>query len=146
MGGGGTPPLIPKNMKKVLTNRTRYGIITIVNKREVIKMLNEKVCVGYVNNSVDRRLTVARWQEIYEAMPIGVPLTATEIAERANENRKGYFIYSHHNIPPMARAVGLGVVKREEVAIEPYEIEVESAFGRKRKITIDHKTLYTRLV
>ena len=109
-------------------------------------MLNEKVCKAYVNNTYDRRHTVARWQEVYEAMPIGVPLTATEIAEGANENRKGYPIYSHHNITPMARAMGLGVIKREKVAIEPYEIEVESAFGRKRKITIDHKTLYTRLV
>ena len=46
----------------------------------------------------------------------------------------------------MARAMGLGIIKREEVAIEPYEIEVESAFGRKKKITVDHKILYTRLV
>ena len=80
-------------------------------------------------------------------MPIGVPLTATEIAERANEGvKKVWEQFSHYNVPPMARAMGLGIIKREEVAIEPYEIEVESAFGRKRKITIDHKTLYTRLV
>ena len=121
-------------------------------------MLNEKVCVGYVNNSCGRQITVARWQELYEAMPIGVPLTATEIAERANENRKGYHIYSHHNIPPMVRAMGLGVIKREKIAIEPYEIEVEYFdhwdFGTyplkeikaKKKITISEKTVYTRLV
>ena len=75
-------------------------------------MLNATVCQAYVNNSCDRRPVVARWQEIYEAMPIGVPLTATEIAERANENRKKYYLrYSHHNIPPMARAMDLGVIK-----------------------------------
>ena len=119
-------------------------------------MLNATVCQAYVNNSCDRRPVVARWQEIYEAMPIGVPLTATEIAERANENRKGYFAYSHHNIPPMARAMGLGVIKREKVAIEPYEIEVEyfdhfesgtlKAVMAKKKIIVSEKTLYTRLV
>ena len=122
-------------------------------------MLNEKVCQAYVNNTYDRRNTVARWQEVYEAMPIGVPLTATEIAERANENREGYPIYSFHNIPPMARAMGLGVIKREKIAIEPYEVEVEyfdhwgtDADGRyhevtaKKKIVVSEKTVYTRLV
>ena len=121
-------------------------------------MFNEKVCVGYVNNSCDRRYTVARWQEIYEAMPIGVPLTATEIAEKANENRKGYHIYSHHNIPPMAKALGLGVIKREKIAITPYEIEVEyfdhwecgvyppKEVKGKKKIIVSEKTMYTRLV
>lgn len=122
-------------------------------------MLNEKVCRGYVNNSADRRYTVARWQEIYEAMPIGVPLTATEIAYRANENRKTWGLYSHHNIPPMARALGLGVIKREKIAIEPYEVEVEyfdhwerTAYGfprevkAKKKIVVSEKTVYTRLV
>jgi hypothetical protein len=123
-------------------------------------MLNEKVCVGYVTNSADRRITVARWQEVYEAMPIGVPLTATEIAERANENRRElYTRYSHHNIPPMAKAMGLGVIKREKVAIEPYEVEVEyfdhwerGADGGYRevmatkKIIVSEKTVYTRLV
>lgn len=123
-------------------------------------MLNEKVCRGYVNNSRERRYTVARWQEIYEAMPIGVPLTATEIAERANENRREHYSrYSHHNIPPMARALGLGVIKREKIAIEPYEVEVEhfdhwekDANGylrevtAKKKIVVSEKTVYTRLV
>jgi hypothetical protein len=127
-------------------------------KREVINMFNEKVCVGYVNNSVDRRITVARWQEIFEAMPIGVPLTATEIAERANEHRTSYHIYSHHNIPPMAKALGLGVIKREKIAIEPYEVEIEyfdhwecgvyppKRVMGKKKIVVSEKTVYTRLV
>ena len=123
-------------------------------------MLNEKVCRSYVNNSRERRYTVAKWQEIYEAMPIGVPLTATEIANKANENRREHYSrYSHHNIPPMARALGLGVIKREKIAIEPYEIEVEhfdhwekDAYGfprevtAKKKIVVSEKTVYTRLV
>jgi hypothetical protein len=123
-------------------------------------MLNEKVCKAYVNNTYERRHTVARWQELYEEMPIGVPLTATEIANRANENGKEHYtVYSHHNIPPMARAMGLGVIKREKIAIEPYEIEVEyfdhwdrGADGgyrevkAKKKIIVSEKTVYTRLV
>ena len=123
-------------------------------------MLNEKVCRAYVNNTYERRHTVARWQEVYEAMPIGVPLTATEIAERANENRKEHYaVFSHHNIPPMARAMGLEVIKREKVAVTPYEVEIEVFDGwdinpnggvvvktRVKKIVVDHKTLYTRLV
>ena len=121
-------------------------------------MLNEKVCQAYVNNTYDRKHTVARWQELYEAMPIGVPLTASEIAERANENREGYHIYSHHNIPPMARAMGLEVIKQEKIAITPYEIEVEyfdhwecnvyppKRVMGKKKIVVSEKTIYTRLV
>ena len=122
-------------------------------------MLNEKVCQAYVNNSNYRRPVVAMWQKLYEGMPKGVPLTASEIAERANENREGYHIDSHHNIPPMARAMALGVIKREKVAITPYEIEVEcfdhwefDANGgphqvtSKKKIIVSEKTIYTRLV
>ena len=122
-------------------------------------MLNEKVCVGFVNNSVDRRLTVERWQELFEAMPIGVPLTATQIAERANKVRTGYHVYSHHNVTPMVRAVGPTVIKREKIAIEPYEIEVEyfdhwerTATGGYREVTAKKKfvvseiTVFTRLV
>lgn len=113
-------------------------------------MLNEKVCVGYVNNSRERRHTVERWQELFEAMPIGVPLTATEIADRANKNRGGYPIYSHHNIPPMARAVGLGVIKREKIAIEPYEVSVGYYYHQGtefvKKIIVSEKTVFTRLV
>lgn len=122
-------------------------------------MLNEKVCKAYVNNAYDRRHTVARWQEIYEAMPIGVPLTATQIAERANENRKEHYAaYSHHNIPPMAKALGLGIIKREKIAIEPYVVEIEyfdhwecgvyppKEVKGKKKIVVSEKTIYTRLV
>ena len=122
-------------------------------------MLNEKVCRGYVNNSGYRRHTVERWQEIYEAMPIGVPLTATEIAERVNKKIGIRNCCSYHNIPPMARALGLGVIKREKIAIEPYEVEVEYfdhwdriAYGfpravtAKKKIVVSEKTVYTRLV
>lgn len=121
-------------------------------------MLNEKVCVGYVNNSCDRRPVVARWQKLYEAMPIGVPLTATEIAERANENSERWEQVSHHSVPPMARAMGRGVIKREKVAITPYEIEVEyfdhwecgvyppKEVKGKKKIVVSEKIMYTRLV
>lgn len=121
-------------------------------------MLNEKVCQAYVNNANYRRPVVARWQELYEAMPIGVSLTASEIAERANENREGYRIYSSHNIPPMARAMGVGVIKQEKISVTPYEIEVEyfdhwecnvyppKRVMSKKKIVVSEKTIYTRLV
>jgi hypothetical protein len=59
----------------------------------------------------------------------------------------------------MARALGLGVIKREKIAIEPYEVEVEyfdhwerTAYGfprevtAKKKIVVSEKTVYTRLV
>jgi hypothetical protein len=122
-------------------------------------MLNEKVCVGYVNNSRERRSTVRVWQELYEAMPIGVPLTATEIAEMASERIGIRYCFSYQNIPPMAKAVGSEVIKREKIAIEPYEVEVEyfdhwdrGADGgyrevmAKKKIVVSEKTVYTRLV
>ena len=35
--GVGNRPLFQKNMKKVLTNKQKYGIITIVNKKGIDK-------------------------------------------------------------------------------------------------------------
>ena len=112
-------------------------------------MLNEKVCRGYVNNSRERRSVVAVWQTLYEAMPIGVPLTATEIAEMANK-KEGIYGFSYQNIPPMAKALGLGVIKREKIAIEPYEVSVGYYYHQGtefvKKIIVSEKTVYTRLV
>ena len=82
-------------------------------------------------------------------MPIEVPLTATEIADRANKNYK-YPIYSYHNVIPMVKTLGLGVIKREKIAIEPYEIGVGYYHYRGnefvKKIIVSEKTIYTRLV
>ena len=111
--------------------------------------INSNVAIGYVTNSTDRLLTVARWQILFEAMPIGVPMTAAEIAEKANENpnRLSWFAYSYHNVPPMARAMS-HAIKREKVAIEPYEVAVKDFWNGNviKTITVTERTVYTRML
>lgn len=107
--------------------------------------INPNVAIGYVTNSVDRRLTVHRWQKMYDVMPIGVPMTAKEIADKANENSPN-FAYSYHNVSPMARAMS-HAIKREKVAIEPYKLVVGYAWnGEPYTVTVTERTLYTRVL
>ena len=120
-------------------------------------MLNEQVCRAYVNNAYDRRHTVARWHELFEAMPIGVPMTAAEIAEKANENVTGYYPwtkYGARSIPPMARAMGYSFIKKSIKHIPPYTIKVgghwdyvneEWVLVDQKDKVIDTVTIYTRL-
>lgn len=121
-------------------------------------MLNEKVCQAYVENSRDRQHMTERWEDFFNAMPLGVPMTATEIAKWASVHRRSYWEYGYHAVTHAMRALcAMGAVKREEVPIEPYEIEVERPprydYGLHawvsqppKKITIDKKTVFIRLV
>ena len=120
-------------------------------------MLNEKVCQAYVENSRDRQRMVERWEDFLNAMPLGVAMTATEIAEKANTN-KGYRwrAYDYQAVTHAMRALcRVGAVRREEIPIEPYEIEVkcpprydwdlrEYVLQLPAKITIDKKAVFIR--
>ena len=124
-------------------------------------MLNEKVCLAYANNSSNRRPTAERWSMMFESMPIGEPLTATEIAERGMKNPlcPAWWKIGYREATQMLHAMLFaenGCIKREEVPCTPYEFEVEHFVGwdpktgdsvcEMKKITIDHKTVFTRLM
>ncbi len=121
-------------------------------------MLNEKVCLAYVNNSQDREIVAGRWSKMFDLMPIGVPMTATEIAEKATKASE-WQTFDYREATQMLGAMlflNQGYIKREEIPCDPYEIEVEHCVGwdpksgevvcEMKKITIDHKAMFTRLV
>jgi hypothetical protein len=122
--------------------------------------INVNVAKGYVQNSRSRRIQCEEWSEWLGLMPIGKPLTATEVVQLVEEK---YGRYSWHTpsvqaVSAMLKAVkGTGAVVRMEIAIEPYEIEVETrrhwsdyqncyVEGGMKKITIDKKTVFIRMV
>lgn len=118
-------------------------------------MLKEKLCLAYVTNSRGRKSIVERWEKLLNAMPIGVSMRATEIAKKANEGLP-FDYYSHHNIPPMVRAIqrayGGEIIKKQVIPCEPYTIMIDGIYNwsthewinQKPKV-IDKVTVYTRL-
>lgn len=147
-------------MKKVLTNKQKYDIIIIVNKREVIKMLEKMLneikdtnttftnciiiqCAGKLYESV-------KAQEIEEtlvSMPIGKPMRANEIASMSKYN-------SCQLVTAILRKLKMAnFVVREEIPCEPFKIEVggdyfdyqEGKWVNPRYKTIDTVAVYTRI-
>jgi hypothetical protein len=122
--------------------------------------INSAIAKGYVMNAHNRRHKCEKWSEWLGLMPIGEPITATQLAERISRAHDGawYFTQSWQSVSAMLNAVkATGVVMRMEVAIEPYEIEVETrrrwssvhncyVEGGMKKITIDKKTVFIRMV
>ena len=119
--------------------------------------INVNVAEGYVKNSRNRRHQCELWSEWLGLMTIGEPITATQLAERISRAHGGswYFTPSWQAVSAMLNAVkNSGAVMRMEVAIEPYEIEVEQfdhwdgyrEVMAKKKITIDKKTVFIRMV
>lgn len=122
--------------------------------------INVNVAKAYVKNARSRRIQCEEWSEWLGLMPIGKPLTATEVVQLVEEK---YGRYSWHTpsvqaVSAMLKAVkSTGAVVRMELAIEPYEIEVEIdrhwsnrqqcyVDGGIKKITIDKKTVFVRMV
>ena len=93
---------------------------------EIIKT----VAVGYADNTYDRTSTVGHWAQILESMPLNTPMTASEIAEKATADCRlagGYWSFDYRNVIQLFKALAhYGVILREEVACEPYEIQVET--------------------
>ena len=122
--------------------------------------INVNVAEGYVKNSRNRRHQCELWSEWLELMAIGEPITATQLAERISRAHGGswYFTPSWQAVSAMLNAVkNSGAVMRMEVAIEPYEIEVEIdrhwsnrqqcyVDGYIKKIIVDKKTVFVRMV
>ena len=122
--------------------------------------INSAVAKGYVMNARNRRSKCEEWSEWLGLMPMGKPITASEVAQLVAEKygECSWRTPSPQAVSAMLNAVkGTGVVMRMEVAIEPYEIEVETrrrwssvhtcyVEGGMKKITIDKKTVFIRMV
>lgn len=122
--------------------------------------INSAVAKGYVMNARNRRHKCEEWSEWLGLMPMGEPITASEVAQLVAEKygECSWRAPSPQAVSAMLNAVkGTGVVMRMEVAIEPYEIEVERPerydWGLReyvpqppKKITIDKKTVFVRMV
>lgn len=122
--------------------------------------INANVAKGYVMNSRNRRTKCEEWSEWFGLMPIGEPITASEVAQLVAEKygECSWRTPSPQAVSAMLNAVkATGAVMRMEIAIEPYEIEVETrrrwssvhncyVEGGMKKITIDKKTVFIRMV
>ena len=122
--------------------------------------INSNVAKGYVMNARNRRHKCEEWTEWLNLMPMGEPITATQLAELISRAHGGswYFTPSWQSVTAMLSAMkAIGAVMRMEVAVEPYEIEVETrrrwsnsqqcyVEGGMKKIIIDKKTVFIRMV
>ena len=122
--------------------------------------INSAIAKGYVMNARNRRHKCEEWSEWLGLMPMGEPITASEVAQLVAEKygECSWRAPSHQSVSAMLNAVKTtGAVMRMEVAIEPYEIEVERPmrydYGLHchieqppKKITIDKKTVFIRMV
>lgn len=121
--------------------------------------INTNVAKGYVMNSRSRRSKCEEWSEWLGLMPMGKAITATELSQILQvQYRCSWRAPSPQAVSAMLNAVkGTGAVTRMEVAIEPYEIEVERPMRYDyylqayvpqppKKITIDKKTVFIRMV
>lgn len=110
--------------------------------------INVNVAKGYVENARNRRIKCEEWSEWFGLMPMGKPITASEVAQLVAEKygECSWRTPSPQAVSAMLNAVkATGAVMRMEVAIEPYEIEV--SWGKyPKKITIDKKTVFIRMV
>jgi hypothetical protein len=119
--------------------------------------INSAIAKGYVMNARNRRHKCEEWSEWLGLMPIGEPITATQLTERISRAHDGswYFTQSWQSVSAMLNAVkATGVVMRMEVAVEPYKViiggdsynwETNEWVNPKYK-TIDKKTVFIRMV
>ena len=123
----------------------------------------KKVAVAFANNTIDRKAIVYMRENILDAMPIGAPLTCTEIAENVEKLGVASFWgfntlkVSVGNVAQcMKSLIPFGVVEKRVVKLDtPYSFEVESRYYdydkhcwaiKKKVITKDTVTKYVRVV
>ena len=89
------------------------------------------VAVAFVDNKYDRAEVVYARENILDAMPIGIPLTCTEIAEKVKElGVARYGGWGVLEVNPwrvsqcMQSLIPFEIVERKEVAVEPFEIKI----------------------
>lgn len=121
--------------------------------------INSTVAKGYVMNARNRRSKCEEWSEWLAMMPMGEPITATELSQKMEEKYGcSWRVPSCQAVSAMLSAMkSTGAVMRMEVAVEPYEIEIETrrrwsisqrcyVEGGIKKIIVDKKTVFIRMV
>ena len=121
------------------------------------------VAVAYANKRWERKDIVYARENILDAMPIGIPLTCTEIAERvkalgvANYRGQGVLEVNPWRVSQcMQSLIPFGIVERKEIAVEPFEIKIPARshwdYGNSEMVvdeyktkTIDKKAVYIRV-
>ena len=123
----------------------------------------KKVAVAFANNTYDRREVVYARENILDAMPIGAPLTCTEIAE--NVDKLGVASFGGHRTLSvsigrvaqcMKSLIPFGIVEKQVIKLDtPYQIEVSGDRynyntghweGNIKYKTVDTVTKYVRVV
>lgn len=122
------------------------------------------VAVAFAENTYERAEIVYARENILDAMPIGTPLTCTEIAEKvkelgvANYGGWGALSVSVQRVSQcMQSLIPFGIVERVEVAVEPFEIKIpvrshwdyqnsEMVVDEYKTKTIDKKAVFVRLI
>lgn len=123
----------------------------------------KKVAVAYANNTIDRKAIVYMRENILDAMPIGAPLTCTEIAENVKKLGVASFWgfntlqVSVGNVAQcMKSLIPFGIVEKRVVKLDtPYSFNVpKRVYNREtysweiveKTITKDTITKYVRVV
>lgn len=122
------------------------------------------VAVAFADNTYERAEVVYARENILDAMPIGTPLTCSEIAEKVKElgvaNYGGWGVLSvsvQRVSQCMQSLIPFGIVERVEVAVEPFEIKIpvrshwdyqnsEMVVDEYKTKTIDKKAVFVRLI
>lgn len=121
------------------------------------------VAVAFADNTYERAEVVYARENILDAMPIGIPLTCTEIAEKvknlgvANCGGWGVLSVSVQRVSQcMQSLIPFGIVERKEIAVEPFEIKIpvrshwdyqnkEMVVDEYKTKTIDKKAVFIRV-
>lgn len=135
-----------------------------MSKDLVMNESTKKVAVAFANNTWDRREVVYARENILDAMPIGAPLTCTEIAERVNELGVASFYNCGSTLSVsvgrvaqcMKSLIPFGVVEKRVVKLDtPYTFNVSKTIYNwekhcwetvERFVTRDTVTKYVRVV
>ena len=123
----------------------------------------KKVAVAFANNTIDRKAIVYMRENILDAMPIGAPLTCTEIAENVEKLGVASFwgvgtlTVSAGNVAQcMKSLIPFGLVEKRVVKLDtPYTFNVSKTVYSwekhcwevvERFVTRDTVTKYVRVV
>ena len=121
------------------------------------------VAVAFAENTYERAEVVYARENILDAMPMGICLTCTEIAEKvkelgvANYGGWGVLEVNPQRISQcMQSLIPFGIVERKEITVEPFEIKIpvrshwdyenqETVVDEYKTKIIDKKAVFVRL-
>ena len=96
------------------------------------------VAKGCYNSGYYKTLQKMLWvKEILDVMPIGVPMTATEIAIALNNDSTVQFVVGN-----LRHCRGANIVERKEIKGEPYEIIINN----QKMTVVPKKAVFVRVI